>query len=575
MKQPSSIGSKRSQVGEILVEQGKITQSELEAALAYRLERGLKLGQALVALGLVTQGDLALALRNQGKIHCLNLTPEIVDPAVARELGEERSRKLQAIAINRIAGVVTVAMEDPTEVYNVDAISLHLKTPVLAVHAEPEAIAHCLDQVFAAAPAHERGTQALDRILAESGAGNTVVDLQLAREDEGSSGGEEIQAPVIHMVRALLEEACASGASDIHLEPRQAGLQVRFRVDGVLFERVLLPRTWARSVLARLKVISNLDISERRLPQDGRAQAEIHGQHVDLRVATTPTLLGEGAVVRILDSGRKLRDLEALALGAREQEILRRIVEGGEGLVLATGPTGSGKSTTLYALLQQLDTADTKIITVEDPVENQLDGATQINVNAKIGLSFARGLRSILRQDPDVILVGEIRDRETAEIAVQAAMTGHLVLSTLHTIGSAESVTRLVDMGVEPYLLADTLRGIVAQRLVRRICRSCRREAEPRGELLMRMQVPAGLQFFEGAGCPDCQHSGYRGRLALVEILSFDHELAAVVRRGAGADVLRTQAVERGLVTLREDGLRRALAGETTLSEVYYATASS
>ena len=572
----SSTQAKRSPLGEILLAQGKVTQAELDAALAYRQERGLKLGQALVALRLVTQEDLALALQSQGKVHCLHLTPEIVDRSVARELGEDRSRRMQAIAVNRIAGVVTIALEDPSEVYNVDAISLHLKAPVLAVHAEPESIARCLEAVFTDPEARKaEAGDPLSELLAAGSSNESAVQLEPLREEDAPGGAEEIQGPVISMVRALFEEAYGAGASDIHLEPRTNGLQVRLRVDGVLFERVLLPKNWIRPVIARLKVLSNLDIAERRLPQDGRAQADIHGNRVDLRVATTPTLYGEGAVVRILDGGRKLFDLSALSLAPKELETLKRMVEGGEGIVLATGPTGSGKTTTLYALLQHLNSPDTKIITVEDPVENQLEGATQISVNPKIGLTFARGLRSILRQDPDVVLVGEVRDQETAEIAMQAALTGHLVLSTLHTVGTAESVTRLVDMGLAPYLLADTVRGIVAQRLVRRICHACRREAPARGELLTRMGLPSDLTFYEGLGCAECGNSGFKGRLALYEIMSFDSDLGSAVRRGVGADELRAIAVAHGMATLREDGLRRALAGETTLAEVHFVTARS
>ncbi|MBK7641925.1 MAG: Flp pilus assembly complex ATPase component TadA [Planctomycetes bacterium] len=570
---PSSSPVKRAPLGEILIAQGKISSAELEAALSFRLERGLKLGQALVALRLVTQEELANALQSQGKVHCLHLSPEIVDRSIARELGEARSRQLQAIAVNRIAGVITVAMEDPSEVYNVDALSLQLRTPVLAVHAEPESIRRCLDEVFA--DAHAQRTQVTDplsQLLAAGEKSGSGVELEPEREEDNASPSE-IQGPVISMVRALFEEAYGAGASDIHLEPRHDGLQVRLRVDGVLFERVMLPRSWVRPVIARLKVLSNLDIAERRLPQDGRAQVEINGSRLDLRVATTPTLYGEGAVIRLMDGGRKLFDLSALALAPAELETLKRMVEGGEGIVLATGPTGSGKTTTLYALLQHLNAPDSKIITVEDPVENQLEGATQIHVNPKIGLTFARGLRSILRQDPDIVLVGEVRDEETAEIAMQAALTGHLVLSTLHTVGTSESITRLCDMGLAPYLLADTLRGIIAQRLVRRICRACRQESAPRGELLTRMQLPPDLVFYEGLGCTECGGTGFRGRLALYEIMSLDAELGSAVRRHAGADELRALAVEHGMVTLREDGLRRALAGETTLAEVHYATA--
>ena len=562
--------TQRQQLGEILVTQGRITQAELAAALAYRYERGLKLGQALVALRLVSQEDLALALQTQGKVHCLHLTPEIVDRSVAHELGEERSRSLQAIAVNRIAGVVTIAMEDPSEVYNVDALSLQMQSPVLAVHAEPESIARCLEAVFQDTHARERvPSDPITELLAAGDRGEAQTEEQALPVDA------ESQAPVIQMVRTLLDQAHAAGASDIHLEPRAGGLQVRFRVDGVLCERVLLPRSWLRPVLARLKVLANLDLAERRLPQEGRARVELGGTHVDLRVATTPTLLGEGAVIRLLDGGRKLSGLSALALAPKELETLKRMVESGEGIVLASGPTGSGKTTTLYALLQQLAAPDTKIITIEDPVENQLEGLTQISVDPKVGLDFARGLRSILRQDPDVVLVGELRDPESAEIALQAALTGHLVLSALNTSGTAESVTRLCDMGLAPYLLADTLRGIVAQRLVRRICHACKREAQPRGELLTRLALPSDLVFYEGAGCTQCGGTGFQGRVALFEIMSIDAELAGCVRRQAAADELRARAVERGMATLREDGLRRALAGETTLAEIHFATARS
>ena len=367
----------------------------------------------------------------------------------------------------------------------------------------------------------------VDDILSKSSIDGGNVNLEVAAEQE-EEAAEDLDQPVINMVRAVVEEAFSMGASDIHLEPRQAAMVVRFRIDGVLQERVKLPKAWARPMLARLKILGSLDIAERRLPQDGRAQAEIRGYRVDLRIATTPCLHGEGAVIRILDGGRKLLDLNALALDARQLEDIKRMVEGGEGIVLATGPTGSGKTTSLYALLQHLNSPDTKIITVEDPVENQLDGATQINMNAKIGLNFARGLRSILRQDPDVVLVGEIRDEETAQIAVQAAMTGHIVLSTLHANGAAESITRLADMKVESYLLADALRGLVAQRLVRRICTGCKRTMEPKQGMLERMDLKAGQHvFYEGGGCEKCNGSGYKGRIAIYEVLRIDRRSPA------------------------------------------------
>ncbi|HEV8112378.1 MAG TPA: ATPase, T2SS/T4P/T4SS family [Planctomycetota bacterium] len=563
----------RSSLGDLLVEKGLIQPADLENAMTYKQERNVRLGQALIALKLVTEADLAAAMRDQGKIPCIHLTIGMVDREVAQALGEERSRKHQAVAVNRIAGVTTVAVEDPTDLYGVDAISLFLKSPVLAVHAEPATIERCLEEIFR----KETGGPKVDEILTQNahplGEGVNLDVLALEEEDDESKA-TDIDQPVINMVRALLEEAFVAGASDVHLEPTRKALRVRFRVDGALYERVSLPKAWARPVLARLKVIANLDIAERRLPQDGRVQAEIRGHRVDLRIATTPTLAGEGGVVRILDGGRKLLDLESLGLEPKELESMRRMVEGGDGVVLATGPTGHGKTTTLYALLQHVHAPDTKIITIEDPVENSMDGITQITANSKIGLTFARGLRSILRQDPDVVLIGEVRDQETAQIAVQAALTGHLVLSTLHTVGAAESVTRLADMGIEPFLLADTLRGIIAQRLIRKICQRCKRIQRPRAELLERLGIaPEDDAFFGGAGCDVCAKTGYKGRIGIYEIMTLDADLCTVVRRNGGAGELRDAARAKGMMTLREDGIRKARAGMTTLEEVYAATA--
>jgi len=563
----------RSPLGDLLVEKGLIRPADLDDAIAYKTERNLRLGQALVALNLVTEADLAAAMRSQGKIPCIQLTPGIIDREVALLLGEEKSKRHQAIAINRIAGVITLAVEDPTDLYNVDAISLSLKSPVLAVHADPTTIEQCILQVFRTAGTGPKVDDILFQSSNSLGAG-VNLGLDPSEEDEEAEKNVEVDQPVINMVRALLEEAFVAGASDVHLEPMRKGLRVRFRVDGGLYERVVLPKAWTRPVLARLKVIANLDIAERRLPQDGRVQAEIRGHRVDLRVATTPTLNGEGSVIRILDGGRKLLDLESLGLEPKELESMRRMVEGGDGVVLATGPTGHGKTTTLYALLEHIHSPDTKIITIEDPVENSMEGITQITANNKIGLTFARGLRSILRQDPDVVLIGEIRDQETAQISVQAALTGHLVLSTLHTVGAAESVTRLSDMGIEPFLLADTLRGIIAQRLIRKICQNCKRIARPRPEVLERLGLPRDDDgFFAGAGCDACASTGFKGRLGMYEIMAFDEELCTVVRRRAGAGELREAARAKGLATLREDGVRKARAGLTTLEEVYAATA--
>ncbi len=576
-------------IGKYFLERGRITLPQVEAALAYKHEHGVKIGQALVALGLVDEHELAEALRVQGKVFCVDLTPGIVDPKVAVKLGEKASTRFRALAFNQIANTTTVAMEDPMDVLAIDEIAMRMQTRVFPVFAEPAKIERAVQAVFrreALKLANPELSSSVDKLAQiayqeELGGGGGPalasgknVDLTPVEGDgDGEVALQDLDKPVINMVRSLLEDAFVQRASDIHLEPRRKDVLVRFRVDGDLFERTTLPKSWAAPVLARIKVLANLDIAQRRLPQDGRMQFRYKGASVDLRIATSPTLQGEGAVLRILDGGRDLHSLEQLDFDEAQRERLERIIQCREGFVLATGPTGSGKTTTLYAILQRLIGPDRKIVTLEDPVENEMDGITQINANAKIGMTFARGLRSILRQDPDVILVGEIRDQETAQIAVQAALTGHIVLSTLHTVGSAESITRLVDMGIEPYLLADTLRGIVSQRLLRRVCSDCKVASEPDASILERLSIPAdGTRFFEGRGCTECHGQGYRGRIGIYEVMQLTPLLCGLVEKSAGTEALNKTALEEGLITLREDGIRKARAGHTTLTEVLAAT---
>ncbi len=558
-------------IGQILKDRGCIDEEALQSALAHKRAHGVKLGEALLFLNLVSEEQLAASLREQGKIPCINLRPSIVDPAVAKDLGPERSKELVAMAVNRIAGITTVAMADPGDVYAVDELARQLQTPVMAVHAPPSRILDCIEEVFLSDG--DRAAVRLDELVDQVGglAGGLDLDQPPVEEEEEEAG---LDQPVISLIRNVLEEAHGMGASDIHLEPRREGFLVRFRLDGALYERLSAPRSWARPAVSRVKVLAQLDIAQRRLPQDGRAQVRIRGKRVDLRIATTPTLVGEGAVIRILDGGREVPDLEAVNLAPRQLEDLRRMILCRNGFILTTGPTGSGKTTTLYALLKEITTPELKIITLEDPVENELPGVSQIATQPKIGLTFATGLRSILRQDPDVVLVGEVRDEETAQIAVQAALTGHLVLSTLHTVGTAETVVRLTEMGVEPYLLADTLRGILAQRLVRRICNHCRRPAEVQPELLewLGLDPSEETRFQEGAGCTHCRGTGFKGRPGLFEVVQVTPELAEAVARGSTTAELRRVMAELEVVTLRGDGLRKARQGLTTLEEVLAVT---
>ncbi|QDU84472.1 Putative type II secretion system protein E [Planctomycetes bacterium Pla163] len=549
---PSDNATNHRPLGEILIEQDVIDQAGLDRALAHRREKGVKLGQALVELELASEAEISAALRRQGKIQWVKLTPGIVDLSIAHELDDERSREFGAIAFNRIAGITTVALEDPTELPILDEISRLLKTRIFAVHAEPDDIRRCQEAIFETS--------------------GEVTEIHDIADEEDLDVDEVSGEQVVRLVQNTIDQAFANGASDIHFETHRDELVIRFRIDGGLIHKLSVPRAWSRGVIARIKVMANMDIAQRRLPQDGRAQLELSGNRVDLRVATSPCMYGEVAVIRILDGGRKLRGIDSLGFGEREVKDLRRMISNKDGFAVATGPTGSGKTTTLYALLQELNTPDRKLITLEDPVENHLEGATQINADARSGMTFARGLRSILRQDPDVVLVGEIRDQETAHIAIEASMTGHLVLSTLHTLGTAETILRLMDLEVEPFVLADAMRGVVAQRLVRRVCEQCSEEIRPSDihmDLLKQTKlVTSDFTYSRGSGCEYCSGTGYRGRVALYEVMVVNKELGDVIRRQGRTDEVRDVMRDAGVLTLAEDAVRKCKQGLTTVEEI-------
>lgn len=573
VKVTSSPTQKRTPLGELLIAEGLITAAELEAALEFRQERGMKLGQALVALHLVTQSDLANALRAQGRIHCIHLTPGIVQRDIAELLGEERSRSFQALAVNRVAGIVTVAMEDPTEIYNVDAISVHLNCPVFAVHAEPAHIEECIEGIFrkVVEPPSVSCAEMVEAAEPESAGEHVQLDIPLEEDDDKDC--PRTDEDVVHMMRTLLDEAFVAPATSIHFEPKPQGVQVRFRVDGGLTDRVCLPRDWQRPLLARLKALANLDPAVSSRPQRGQARAEIRGHPVDLLVATVPALSGESAVVKLRDLARKPLGLDDLGLRPSDFSSVTRMVESGGGLVVVAGPPGHGRTTTLYALAQHLQSPRKKIVAVEDPVEQMLEGVTQISVDRRAGLGFVRCLRAAVRQDPDVLVIDEVRDVESGGVALETANAGHLVLASMGALSTVDVPRRLCDLGVPPFQVADALRGVIAQRLVRRLCPSCKRGADPRPEVLERL----GLRyddgpFYEGRGCVECGDTGFRGRLRLYEILLVNSEIAEMIRLGRDAVELRTLARTEGMVTLREDGIHKALAGETSLSEVYTST---
>ncbi|MBL8896061.1 MAG: Flp pilus assembly complex ATPase component TadA [Planctomycetes bacterium] len=557
-------------LGEILVARGRITEAQLEEALDRKRELGSRLGQALVALGYVTEFDIAEALNEQGRVASIRLESALVDAEVAEALGSQRSWAHRAVAFHEIGGVTSVALEDPLDVSAVDEISRALGKPVFPVHASSPQIEAVLQELF---PRVENQRSQLETLLEE------ILQLPEPAEDapRGSSGVEESEAEVVvGLVDGILTDAYAWRASDVHLEPRKDRFVVRFRVDGTLIERVSLPRFWMRPVLSRLKILSGLDIAQKRLPQDGRIQTSIDGRDVDLRVSTTPTLHGEGAAVRILDCGQQLFGLEQLGFEDAQLGAIREIIAARDGFVIATGPTGSGKTTTLYSILRELASPETKIVTLEDPVEKELEEAFQIATNAKIGMNFAAGLRSVLRLDPDVIMVGEVRDLETARIALQAALTGHLVFTTLATVGTAKTISRLQDMQLERFLLADTLRGIISQRLVKRICPHCKERFQPSELELRRARLgPDDGPFFAGRGCTRCKGTGFKGRTGVYEVLCMDDELNELVARGALAREIHQRATQKGMTSLRAHGLRKVRSGEASLAEIVAVTAGS
>lgn len=578
-------------VGKYFLDRGKISEEDLEQALAHKDEHGYKLGQSLVALGLVAETDLVEALRHQARFPCIHLTPGIVDPVVSMKLPEAQSRRLRAVVLNQVAEHTTIAMEDPTDVNSIAELARVLDTRIFPVYAEATAIAKVADLIYGAPPAPPPPLEAAPEACVAPRTGKarraaqpeaapapqtstpataTVETTDDASEDEGGTPDEK---KVGALVRGTLQQALDQGASDIHLEPRVDGFVLRHRIDGVLVERRRVPRSWAGAVLDRIKRLSKLDTNQFNQPQDGRIQFAHSEGRVELRVSTTPSLQGEGAVLSLTAAGSTIPTLADLGLAPEPLEAVTSVLGGGDGLVLATGPTGCGKTTTLYALLQHFVGATRKVVTLEDPVEHTLDGVLQVNVDPKNQLSFGKGLRSVLNQDPDVVLVGDLRDDEACLQTVQAALTGHFVLAGVRAHGAIDAMRRLIARGIEPYLLADALRAVVDQRLLRRVCADCKTPVLPDEVLLGRLGITNdGTTYYEGEGCSQCHGTGYRGRIGIHEVTRIGARLRRLIEKDEGTEALTLAAREDGLPTLRADGLRKAREGLTTLHEVLAAT---
>lgn len=557
---------RRPRLGELLVSEGKLSQRDLDQALLAQSEMGDLLGRVLVRLGLLSELDVVRALAEQGGY---TIADAAIFPEEAPDIPGLQPDYLHAhgiVPLGAADGVLEVAMAQPQNEMLLKALRLATGLRVRASIALESEIQASLDKLY---------REPIDDSLADD------------QSDFPGGGGESdfvehlrdlaSEAPVIRMVNQLIARVIDLRASDIHIEPFEDGLHLRYRVDGVLQTAEVADSNLAAAVTSRIKLLAHLNIAERRLPQDGRIRTRVKGHEIDLRISTLPTVHGESVVMRVLDRASIKLDLEQMGFSEDTLARFRGLIERPHGILLVTGPTGSGKTTTLYAALAKLDAVSSKILTVEDPVEYQLEGVNQVQVLPQIGMTFANALRSILRQDPDIIMIGEMRDTETAQIAVQSALTGHLVLSTLHTNNAASAVIRLEDMGVERYLITSTINGVLAQRLLRTLCPHCSEQVELSPEVLertglLRYMPPGSRTVRSPKGCPECKGSGYRGRTSIHELLVMDPDLHQAVLSGADASALHGVARQAGMVTLYEDGLRKVAAGVTTLDEVLRVT---
>ncbi|MBL8860914.1 MAG: type II/IV secretion system protein [Planctomycetes bacterium] len=553
-------GAGRRLLGQVLKGQGVLKEGQVQEALAEQRKHGGLIGQCLVQLGHATSAQIARGLAEQAGLESVDVTRATPEKA-ALALVDASTAHAYGILPLRVEGrTLVVAIADPLNTAVLEDLRFQKGIEVRAALADAGALKARVLELYG--PEGSLSDAIRDAARAVSGA-----DVQSAAKS----------APVVRLLNSILHRAIQDRASDVHFEVFEGVLRIRYRVDGSLYEIEAPPAHLAQALVARIKVLSDLDIAETRMPQDGRIELAIDGRPVDLRVATIPGVSGEGVVLRVLDRTAVSLDLEALGLEAADRDALRRLTKLPHGIVLVTGPTGSGKTTTLYAMLQETNDPAIKIITVEDPVEYDIEGVVQVPIHEDIGVTYASVLRTVLRQDPDKILIGEIRDGETAAVAVEASLTGHTVFSTLHTNDAPSTVTRLVDMGVEPFLITATLEAVVAQRLVRTICDACQERYEPDEELLMELgpdaELVRGRPFWFGKGCPRCHHTGYRGRTGIFEILRVGEEIKSAILRRASAGEVRDAASRAGMRTLREVGIQAMLAGRTTIEEVLRETA--
>jgi general secretion pathway protein E len=560
-------------IGQMLLARGWITSEQLAEAVAQQDERGGRLGETLVSRGALTPARLTEVVANQvGMRFIATIDGNEIDPVLVAPFSLAYARQHNIVPLERRANSVVVAVADPLEIGGLDDLHATFRAEVDPVAAPPEQIFNAINVVF---DRRASADQVIDDISDEEVASGFDDNLDDITADLLDAGDDE--APVIRLVNAVLSQAIKEKASDIHIEPYEKEVVVRFRRDGILTEIVRAPKKLQASITSRIKIMGELNIAEKRLPQDGRIRVKIAGRDVDVRLSTVPTSHGERLVLRLLDTSAVLLDLEQLGFDKRNMDIFAKVIQQPHGIVLVTGPTGSGKTTTLYAALTSINRPEINILTVENPVEYQLEGIGQMQVNEKIDFTFGRALRAILRQDPDVVLIGEIRDLETAEIAVQASLTGHLVFATIHTNDACSTFTRLTDMGVEPFKSASTVMAIMAQRLVRTLCKHCKTPYKPPRHELSQLGIDGSvmgddIMFYKPKGCEVCV-TGYTGRAGLYELLVVDDEIKSLVVERHEATRIKRKAIENGMRTLRDDGAMKVLKGVTSYEEVIRVTA--
>lgn len=553
----------KDRIGDILVELGIITTEQLAECLQEQKATSKQLGQVLLERKYVTKADLARALAQQvGVVYIEKITEQMVDPAVLGKVPLKFLRQHTVIPI-MFEGQKMIATANPRDLQPLDDIALLMSGEVLYGVTTDDVINEAINKYY---PLETK--EMMEELRAEG------EELELGADTLEDKDIMEManEAPIVKLVNHLLMQAAKEGASDIHIEPFERELRVRYRIDGDMYLRVTPPKRYQGAIVSRIKIMANMNIAEKRLPQDGRIQIKVADKQYDIRVSVLPSNFGERVVMRLLDKSKGVVDIEKLNLSERDYKVLSRVIQRPNGIILLSGPTGSGKTTTLYSILSRLNQPDVTIITVEDPVEYTMYGVNQVGVNEKAGLTFAVALRSILRQDPDVVLIGEIRDAETAQIATQAALTGHLVLSTIHTNSAPATVTRLLDMGIEPFLIASSLACVISQRLVRKLCEHCKEAYVPDKEMLERVglkpEEAKHITFYRAVGCDECLKMGYKGRLAVFEIMEINDELAKLIVQRVDATIIRRKALEQGMTLLGTDGLRQIKAGLTTIEEI-------